>query len=269
MIPQIPLPEDNLFPFHWNQRKSSKANLSLPVGRNPFKWSLRRQITTISACGAISGVLYYLQTILPLWNSPSPAQSLLLFQPASPLTAEIDEYIRTHPIAQTLRADSSYTESRPHLRLPEALRQHSLTAGALAGPGRIVVPPLAFCDDTRGKLVSLAFLGEDLCGHIGLVHGGLLATLMDESLGRCGLAALPKRIGVTANLTVNFRKPVKAGSYVVMKAEVVKTEGRKVWVKGRIEELGDGKGEGKGEGDLLVEAEALFIQPKNLTVCQS
>lgn len=195
-------------------------------------------------------------------NVPSAAQSLTLFQPASPLAASIDEHIRTHHIAKSLRADASYTESHPHLRLPESLRQHSLTAGALAGPGRIVVPPLVFCDDVRGKLVSLAFLGEDLCGHVGIVHGGMLATLMDESMGRCGLAALPHRIGVTARLTVDFRKPVKAGSYVVIKAEVVKTEGRKVWVKGRIEELGDGK-----EGDVLVEAEALFIEPKNAKVC--
>ena len=196
-------------------------------------------------------------------NAPSAAQSLSLFQPASPLADSIDEHIRTHPIAESLRADASYTESRPHLRLPEPVRQHSLTAGALAGPGRLVVPPLAFCDDVHGKLVSLAFLGEDLCGHVGIVHGGMLATLMDESMGRCGLAALPSRMGYTARLTVDFRKPVKAGSYVVIKAEVVKTEGRKVWVKGRIEGLGDGK----KEGDVLVEAEALFIEPKNAKVC--
>lgn len=124
------------------------------------------------------------------------------------------------------------------------------------------MPPLAFCDDVNGKLVSLAFLGEDLCGHAGIIHGGMLATLMDESMGRCGLAALPNRMGFTARLTVDFRKPVKAGSYILIKAEVVKTEGRKAWVKGRIEGLEDGK----KEGDVLVEAEALFIEPKNAKV---
>lgn len=213
----------------------------------------------------MTGVLYFLQPLYSLINAPSAGQSLSLFRPASPLAGSIDEHIRTHPLAESLRSDASYVESRPHLRLPEAVRQHSLTAGTLAGPGRIVVPPLAFCDDVHGKLVSLAFLGEDLCGHVGIVHGGMLATLMDESMGRCGLAALPGRIGFTARLTVDFRKPVKAGTYIVIKAEVVKTEGRKAWVKGRIEGLGDGK----KEGDVLVEAEALFIEPKNAKVCLS
>lgn len=97
-----------------------------------------------------------------------------------------------------------------------------------------------------------------MCGHVGIVHGGLLATLLDEGMALCGMPALPSRIGVTARLTIDYRKPVRAGTYIVLKAEVVKVEGRKVWVKGRIEGLEE-KG---GDGELLVEAEALFIQPK-------
>lgn len=107
-------------------------------------------------------------------------------------------------------------------------------------------------------MVSISYLSTDLCGHVGMVHGGMLATMMDEGMAYCSLAALPNRIGVTANLTVNYRAPSPAGSFVVLKAEVVKVEGRKVWVKGRIELLGDGMEPGK----LLVEGEALFIEPK-------
>ena len=240
----------------------------IPVAPNPPKRSLFRYVFIFSLVGNI-GLLYFIpevRTVISLLNPPSSNETLHLFQPSSPLAASIDEHIRTHPIAAALRADASYTESRPHLRMSETMRQHSLTAGALAGPGRIVVPPLVFCDDTHGKLVSLVFLGENLCGHFGIVHGGLSATLLDESMGRCGLAALPKRTGVTARLTVDYRKPVLAGRYVVIKAEVVKIEGRKVWVKGRIEDLGDGKGKEKGEGEVLVEGEALFIQPRKTSV---
>lgn len=93
---------------------------------------------------------------------------------------------------------------------------------------------------------------------MGIIHGGLLATLLDEGLARCGFSALPNKIGVTANLNINYRNPAPAGSYVVLKAEMTKVEGRKVWVKGRIELLGDTVEPGK----LLVEAEGLFIEPK-------
>lgn len=104
----------------------------------------------------------------------------------------------------------------------------------------------------------MSYLGTDLCGHVGIVHGGLLATLLDEGLARCGFAALPNKIGVTASLTINYKKPTPAGSFVVLKAETVKVEGRKVWVKGRIELLG----ETEEPGQVLVEAEGLFIEPK-------
>lgn len=97
-----------------------------------------------------------------------------------------------------------------------------------------------------------------MCGHVGIVHGGMLATILDEGLGRCSFASLPNHIGVTASLTVNYRKPVPAGSFVVLKAETTKAEGRKAWVKGRIEILN----QDETPGTVLAEAEALFLEPK-------
>ena len=190
-------------------------------------------------------------------SAPSDAESLALYKCPDEIAAQIDEYIKSHPLSRSLRANSSYVESRPHLRFVDEHRKHSLTAGTLLGPGKIPVPPLAFLEE-GSNLVSIQYLGTDLCGHIGIVHGGLLATLCDEGLARCGFSSLPNKIGVTASLTINYRNPAPAGSYVVLKAETVKAEGRKVWVKGRIELLNETEEPGK----LLVEAEGLFIEPK-------
>lgn len=53
-----------------------------------------------------------------------------------------------------------------------------------------------------------------------------------------------------------------AGQYVVLKSETTKVDGRKAWVKGRLETLpADGS-----EGVVLVEAEALFIEPRQAAV---
>ena len=146
------------------------------------------------------------------------------------------------------------------MRYPEEHKKHSLTAGTLMGPGRVPVPPLVFTDQKH--LVSMTYLGTDLCGHVGIVHGGMLATMLDEALARCSFASLPNQIGVTASLTVNYRKPAPAGSFVVLKAETTKVEGRKAWVKGRIEMLG----KDETPGMVLAEAEALFIEPKYAAV---
>lgn len=150
------------------------------------------------------------------------------------------------------------------MKIPEALRPTNLTGGTLAGPGKITVPPLIFAEDGGKSMVSVFHLGEQLCGHPGIIHGGLLATLLDEGLARCCFPALPSKIGVTASLKVDYRKPARSGMYYVLRAETYKVEGRKAWVRGWIEDLVD---ESKGEKPTrYVEAEALFIEPRNAKV---
>ncbi|KAI9655076.1 MAG: hypothetical protein M1829_000709 [Trizodia sp. TS-e1964] len=172
---------------------------------------------------------------------------------------EIDNYINSHPLANLLRSDPNMTESRPHLKIPDVYRDQSLTAGALAGPRKIVVPPLTWSEKTGKSLVAITYLGDDICGFPGIVHGGLLATLLDEGMARCCFPALPDKVGFTANLNINFRKPLRAGSFIVIKATTIKVDGRKALVEARIESLP----KGDAEPVVFAEASGLFIQPKN------
>ncbi|KAI5300057.1 hypothetical protein KEM56_002769 [Ascosphaera pollenicola] len=180
--------------------------------------------------------------------------------------AEADEFVRgiedtinAHPLVKELRADPRYTESRPHLDIPEEIRAHNLTAATLAGPDKITVPPYVFSEEGGKSLVSVSHLGTSISGHPDIVHGGLLATMLDEGLARCCFPALPNKVGVTANLNIDYRRPAPAGSYFVLRATTTKAEGRKAYVEGRIESLPE---EGK-EPVVYVEAKALFIEPKN------
>ena len=202
------------------------------------------------------------ETVNGYVNPTSDAETLRLFQPATHSEAETNDYIVNHPLAVKLRAQPGMSESRPHMRIPPAMRRHNLTAGTLMGDGKIEVPPLMFNDKEAElpTLVSIMYLGPSLCGHPGVVHGGLLATLLDEGLARACFPALPNKVGVTASLKMDYRSPCPAGSYVVLKAQTTKIDGRKAWSKGWIELLGDED----GEGTKLVEAEALFIEPKNM-----
>ncbi|KYG42731.1 hypothetical protein M433DRAFT_41950, partial [Acidomyces richmondensis BFW] len=200
------------------------------------------------------------ETINGWVNPPTDEETLALFQPTTPQAAEINEKIVTHPLAVKLRAREGVTESRPHMKIPSAMRPHNLTGGTLLGEGKIEVPPLTFSENHQDlpSLVQISYLGSALCGHPGIVHGGLLATMLDEGLARACFPALPNKVGVTASLKIDYRVPCPANSYVVLKAQTTKVEGRKAWVKGWIELLGDDD----GEGTKLVEAEALFIEPK-------
>lgn len=201
------------------------------------------------------------ETVNGYVNPPTDAETLDLFHPSTPSEEEIDSHILKHPLAVSLRQNPEMVESRPHMRIPPAMRPHNLTGGVLAGPGRIEVPPLNFNEKHAElpSMVQIMYVGESLCGHPGIVHGGLLATVLDEGLARACFPALPNKIGVTASLKIDYRTPCPAGSYVVLKAQTTKVEGRKAWVKGWIEILGDGV---ESSGVKVVEAEALFIEPR-------
>ncbi|MCJ1479578.1 hypothetical protein MMC13_008264 [Lambiella insularis] len=211
------------------------------------------------------GLVLTTTTFLMAASPALPSLPSLLFPPSTPpayyppdaLSASINTHLLTHPLAVSLRANPAFTESRPHMHIPAAMRAHSLTAGTLAGPGRLVVPPIAFLEQGGKSIVCFFYLGEDLCGYPGVVHGGLLATILDEGLARCCFPALQHGVGVTASLKIEYRRPVAAGGYVVLRAWTRKVEGRKAWVEGRLEELGE-----EGEGEVLAEAEALFVEPR-------
>ncbi|KAI9902270.1 hypothetical protein N3K66_004087 [Trichothecium roseum] len=129
-----------------------------------------------------------------------------------------------------------------------------LTTTTLAGPGAIFPPPFVYKDDTEGALLAFYYLGRKLSGHNGLVHGGVSATLLDECMGRATFPRLTGKIAVTANLQVDYRAPIKVDSVVLVRANVTECEGRKVWVRGVIEDA--------EEGTVFVEAKGLFIEPK-------
>lgn len=209
-------------------------------------------MAAIPAMKAANGIL----------NPPTDEETLTMYTPEDDVAREIDEFIKNHPLAQELRSRPEFSESRPHLKMPESQRGHNLTGGTLMGPGKVAVPPLMWTEKGGKSMVSISYLGTDLCGHPGIIHGGFLATMLDEGLARCCFGALPNKIGMTANLNINYRSPAPAGAFVVLRARTTKVEGRKAWVEGHIETL-------VGEGEVpvvLVEASALFIEPRSAAV---
>jgi acyl-coenzyme A thioesterase PaaI-like protein len=201
-----------------------------------------------------------ISSLSDLANPPTDEETLTLFAPSTAEIAAIEESIQNHPLTQSLLRDPKYIASRPHLKIPPQLRAQNLTGGTLLGEDKIAVPPLQFSTADGSSFVSLQYLGPALCGHPGIVHGGLLATLLDEGLARCCFPALPNKVAVTASLKIDYRAPCMAGQIVVLRAETTKVEGRKAWVTGRLETLVD---ETKGEKSVVfTEGEALFIEPR-------
>jgi len=148
--------------------------------------------------------------------------------------------------------------SRPNKTFPEAIRKYSLTAHTLMGPGRFEVPAVSFIKPDGSEAISIHYVGSELCGWPSFVHGGLIATILDEGLARTCFSVLPNKIGMTAMLKINYKAPCRANQFIVLRSTTTGQEGRKAWVKGELYEL-TYAGE---NGRLIAEGEALFVEPK-------
>ena len=83
----------------------------------------------------------------------------------------------------------------------------------------------------------------------GVVHGGLLTTMLDELIGRTAIAS--DLWCMTAKLQVRFRKPVPIGAPLKLKGQITKRTGR----------LLEGYGEIRlADGSLAVEAHGTYVR---------
>lgn len=119
-----------------------------------------------------------------------------------------------------------------------------------AGEGNPIAPPLNVRRTDNGVKAELE-LGRAYEGPPGYVHGGVTALLLDETLGRAAVEA--GRFGMTAVLTLRYRRPIPLRTPILLQAAVSDTQERSTTVTGTVTTQDD-------PDTTLVEATGLFIQ---------
>jgi acyl-coenzyme A thioesterase PaaI-like protein len=114
-------------------------------------------------------------------------------------------------------------------------------------------------------------LGSGMNGHSHILHGGMVATLLDESMGiytSCNEhRAYFERTGsrkedkgqtpkFTAELKVTYLKPVRTPTTCVIEVRSVRKEGRKEWM------LAEMRQEQEGKVVLCARGEGLFVEAR-------
>lgn len=131
--------------------------------------------------------------ISPRLAPPAP----LLGTPEAKAHAEaLEDRLQNLPLLNELRSREDkhdWYECRPYTEIPDEARVNNLTAGTLSGPGKLAVRPLIRVKNDESEAWGFIHLGRALCGHEGIVHGGLMATLLDESMGRVVCTSNPLR----------------------------------------------------------------------------
>lgn len=116
---------------------------------------------------------------------------------------------------------------------------------------------LKFFRAEDGSVVCEIAVPDIYEGPFGTVHGGIVATLLDEGMSKA-VRSSGVRNAMTAKMEVSYRRPVPSSSAdapqpVRLEGRVVRSEGRKHWVEARIL---------NAEGVVLAESTGMFIAAK-------
>lgn len=145
-------------------------------------------VTVVSLVAGTLGAIYPPPPLAILFPRAAPGPPAEPDSPESKVYSQsLEEQLQSLQVLQQLRSKDDareWYETRPYQNFPEERRVNNLTAGALRGPGKLALPPLIRAKRDESESAVFIHLGRGLCGHDGIVHGGLLATLLDETLAR-------------------------------------------------------------------------------------
>lgn len=103
-----------------------------------------------------------------------------------------------------------------------------------------------------GRVVCLPTIPDSFEGPAGYLHGGIIATLLDEAMSKSvraqGLTAM------TRQMEINYLRPVPSGAPIRVEGRLVRSEGRKHWSEARIVDT---------RGHTLADAKGLFIEVRS------
>ncbi|MER7013129.1 PaaI family thioesterase [Saccharopolyspora sp. NPDC000359] len=117
----------------------------------------------------------------------------------------------------------------------------------VTGPENAIAPPLNLTGVDDGTVEGEVVLGLPYQGPPGHVHGGISALILDHTLGVANHWAGAS--GMTAELTLRYRRPTPLFEPLTITGEQVEVDGRKIRTRGAI----------TAAGEACVSAEGLFI----------
>jgi uncharacterized protein (TIGR00369 family) len=82
------------------------------------------------------------------------------------------------------------------------------------------------------SVVCIAQVSEDFTGHPGYLHGGAIATILDEAMSKSVRAQ--NALAMTRELKVEYLRPVPSTTPIRIEGRITKHEGRKFWAEAAI-----------------------------------
>jgi uncharacterized protein (TIGR00369 family) len=105
------------------------------------------------------------------------------------------------------------------------------------------------------SVVCFATISDTYEGPRGYLHGGIIATLLDETMSKSVRAR--GVVAMTRHMEVDYLQPVPSGAQIRLEGRVTHNEGRKHWTQAMIRDA---------KGSELARGKGLFVEvnPKHL-----
>ncbi|AHY75738.1 AQG_2a_G0016630.mRNA.1.CDS.1 [Saccharomyces cerevisiae] len=114
--------------------------------------------------------------------------------------------------------------------------ENLLVSRALNTPGGVAIPPRVYYNPSRRETVGLYHLGMKLTGYPFLIHGGILATVIEDLMKEAiRLEKGTKNINQeTKNLSISYKFPTLANQFVVVRTTDLQQYGNKTKLKAEL-----------------------------------
>ena len=103
-------------------------------------------------------------------------------------------------------------------------------------------------DNVNRRIVGRFVLGERYQGGAGNGHGGIIAVLLDEAMGK--VCRFREVKAVTAELTIEYLKPVNVQQEIIVEGRETEQKGRNIFMVGEIRDTA---------GTVLARGKARFV----------
>lgn len=133
----------------------------------------------------------------------------------------------------------------------------SMISNILAKPGGFLIKPVIFHNPQTNEGITIVHAGYKLCGFPFIVHGGILATILNETFKRnaafcSGTSSSYKGDFKVEHLTISYKYPSFANQFLIIKTKKVPLENEnEKWV--RLESTIESE-----KGKVLVKSSAIL-----------
>lgn len=110
---------------------------------------------------------------------------------------------------------------------------------------------LRFADNGIDEVRSVYTVESKYQGYPGIVHGGVVAAMLDETAGRTVMVGNPNRFFMTAKMEIRYRQPVPTETELTLSGRLIKDRGRLAQAHGEVR---------LPDGSIAAEADVTLVE---------